>query len=52
VDVKGIPAGAKVTAHVHDYTHDLAPADFTFADGVLTLKKSDDESAAFIVEFE
>jgi len=52
VAVQGVSTGAKVTARVHDYTHDLAPADFTFKDGKLTLKKSDDESAAFLVEFE
>jgi len=52
VAVQGVPAGAKVTARVHDYTHDLAPADFTFANGQLTLRKCDDESAAFLVEFE
>jgi len=52
VAVQGVPTGAKVTARVHDYTHDLAPADFTFKDGELTLRKTDDESAAFLVEFE
>ena len=52
VDVKGIPAGAKVSARVHDYTRDLAPADFTFIGGRLTLKKADANSAAFFVTFE
>ena len=52
VDVKGVPADAKVTATVHDYTHDLAPADFAFENGKLTLRKPDCESAAFLVEFE
>ena len=52
VDEKGGPADAKVTATVHDYTRDLAPADFTFEDGRLTLRKPDLESAAFLVEFE
>lgn len=33
-------------------THDFAPAEATFADGRLTLGKSDAESAAFLVEFE
>ena len=52
IDVRGVPPGAKVTAHVHDHTHDFAPAEATFADGRLTLGKSDAESAAFLVEFE
>jgi len=52
VAVQGVPADARVTARVHDYTRDLAPADFTFKDGKLTLRKADDESAAFLVEFE
>jgi len=52
VDVAGVPAGAKVSARVHDYTRDLAPADVTFADGKLTLRKPDEESAAFLVTFE
>ena len=52
VDVKGIPDGAKITARVHDYTRDLAPADFTFIGGRLTLKKADANSAAFFVTFE
>jgi len=52
VAVQGVPAGAKATARVHDYTHNLGPADFTFADGKLTLRKADCESAAFLVEFE
>ena len=52
VDVKGVPAGAQVTAVVHDDARDTAPADFTFADGKLTLRKSDGESAAFLVTFE
>lgn len=52
VAVQGVPADAKVTARVHDFTHDLAPADFSFDAGVLTLRKSDEESAAFLVEFE
>ena len=52
VDVKGIPADAKASVRIHDYTHDCAPADFTFADGKLVLKKTDAQSAAFLVTFE
>ncbi|MBP3404715.1 MAG: hypothetical protein J6N18_01320 [Kiritimatiellae bacterium] len=52
VDMKGVPADAKVTATVHDYTRDIAPADFTFENGRLTLRKPDCESAAFLIEFE
>lgn len=52
IDVLGVPPGAKVTAHVHDHTHDFAPVEAAFADGKLTLRKSDAESAAFLVEFE
>ena len=52
VDVRGVPPDARVTARVHDETHDCAPADFTFADGRLTLRKSSRESAAFLVTFD
>lgn len=52
IDVRGVAPDAKVTAHVHDQTHDFAPTEATFADGRLTLEKSDAESAAFLVEFE
>lgn len=52
IDVRGVPPGARVTAHVHDHTHDFAPTEAVLAGGKLTLKKSDAESAAFLVEFE
>ena len=51
VAVRGVAADARVTARVHDYTHDLSPAEVEFKDGMLTLKKFDKESAAFLVEF-
>ena len=51
VNVKGIPADAKVRATVLDYTRDLQPCEVTFEDGVLKLMKDDDNSAAFFVEF-
>ncbi len=52
VNVSGVPANAVVSARVHDYTHDIAPADFSFENGRLVLRKADEESAAFLVEFE
>ncbi len=52
VDVKGIPADAKVKATVLDYTQDLASAQVIFKDGKLTIPKTDEESAAYLVEFE
>jgi len=52
VDVKGVPAGAKPKARLHDYTHDVAPLDVTFADGRLTIRKPDAESAVVVVQFE
>jgi len=52
VKVDGVPADAKVTATVHDYTRNLAPAEVSFADGLLRISKPDEESAAYVVEFE
>ena len=52
IDVKGVPAGGKVKATVLDSAHDLAPADFAFADGRLSLRKDDESSAVFLIEFE
>ena len=51
IDVKGVPAGAKVSAEMHDFAHDRAPAAFDFENGRLTLRKNDSESAAFLVSF-
>ena len=51
VDVKGVEPGAKATCTVLDYTHDLTAHPVSFADGRLTLMKSDGNSAAFLVEF-
>lgn len=51
LDIKGVPENAKVEAWVHDQTHDFAPADFRFEKGRLVLRKVDEESAAFMVEF-
>ncbi len=52
VAVKGVSAGAKVTAEVLDFARDRAAVDVTFSDGVLTLPKNGSGSAAFIVKFE
>ena len=52
VDVKGVPAGTKVSAKVHDFTHDCEPCAVRFEDGRLTLTKADANSAAFLVTFE
>ena len=52
VKVKGIDSTTKVTVKVHDYTHDLVDADFVLENDVLTLKKSDQESAAYLAVFE
>ena len=51
VEVKGVPADAKVTAWVHDYTRDFESVPVSFADGKLLLKKADANSAAFWVKF-
>ena len=52
IAVAGVPADAKVTALVHDDAHDLDPADFSFENGRLVLRKPNDESAAFLVRFQ
>ena len=50
VGVKGVTAVKACTAL--DYTRDLAAHPATLKDGQLTLEKTDDNSAAFLVEFE
>ena len=50
LDVKGV--AAVKACSVLDYTRDLAHQAATLKDGRLTLEKSDDNSAAFFVEFE
>lgn len=52
VDVKGIAPDAKVSCLLLDDKHDLVSYPATFAGGKLTLRKSDDHSAAFLVTFE
>ena len=52
IEVKGVPADAKVSAEIHDYTRDRAQAEVEFKDGKLTLTKPDEESAAWLVYFE
>jgi len=51
VEVKGVPADAKVTAWVHDYTRNLESVPVLFANGKLFIKKADANSAAFWVKF-
>ena len=51
VDVAGVDAGAKATCTLLDRTHDLTAHPVSFADGKLTLTKTDANSAAFLVEF-
>ena len=43
--------GAEVAAEVLDQEHDRTPADLDFRDGVLTLRKNQPGSAAFLVAF-
>ena len=52
VDVKGVAPDAKVSCLLLDDKHDLVSYPATFAGGKLTLRKSDDHSAAFLVTFE
>ena len=51
IEVKGVPADAKVTAWVHDYTRNFERVPVSFANGKLLIKKVDANSAAFWVEF-
>jgi hypothetical protein len=51
-DVAGVPAGAKASGLLLDYTHDLVQWPVSFKGGTLTLRKPDRNSAAFFVEFE
>ena len=51
LDVKGVPADARPSCTLLDYTHDLTPHAVSFADGRLTLVKPDTHSAAFFVAF-
>lgn len=51
VKVAGVSPDAKVTAEFLDFSHDRTPADFTFDDGVLTLKRPYTESSVFLVKF-
>ena len=52
VNVKGIPADAKVRATVLDYTRDPKKFPVALKDGVLETEKSDGNSAAGLIEFE
>ena len=52
VKVDGVKPGARVSCTVLDWTHDLEPHPATFKDGVLSLRKNDSYSAAFVVTFE
>ena len=52
VKVAGVGARARVRAVVHDGRHDVEPIAASFVGGQLMLKKSDQESAAFLVSFE
>ena len=52
VEVKGVASDANVSCRLLDYTHDLVLCPVTFAGGKLTLRKTDDYSAAFFVTFE
>ena len=51
-DVAGVPANAKASGLLLDYTHDLVPWPVSFKGRTLTLRKPDRNSAAFFVEFE
>ena len=51
VKVDGIDPKAQVACTLLDHTHDLTVGRADFRDGVLTLEKTDDSSAAFFVEF-
>ena len=52
IAVSGADAGAKVSATILDWTHDLEPHAVKFEDGKLTLRKNDSYSAAFLITFE
>ena len=52
VEAKGVAAGAAARCTILDDGHDLVPCDVEFSGGVLSLVKSDDNSAAFFVEFD
>jgi len=52
VKVAGVRPDAKVSAELLDYSHDRTPAEFTFKDGLLTLKRPYTESSVFLVRFE
>ena len=51
VDITGMPENGKPTVLMHDYTHDLAQVPAVFSDGKLLLKKTDTNSAAFLIMF-
>ena len=52
VRVTGVKSCARVTCMVLDWTHNLDPHPVTFKDGVLSLRKTDSYSAAFVVTFD
>ena len=51
IDVKGVGAEQSPEVWLHDNTHDLERIPASFADGKLVLKKSDRNSAAFLILF-
>ena len=52
IEVKGVPAGAKVSGSVLDQFSDEGVANLEFTDGRLILHKRDRNSAAFLVRFD
>ena len=51
IDVEGVAPGSKPTVWLHDYTNDLVQVPAELSDGKLLLKKTDTNSAAFLVTF-
>ena len=51
VEVDGVPADAKVSAWVHDYTRDFESIPVKFEGGKVLIKKADANSAAYLVTF-
>jgi len=51
VKVAGVQPDTPVKAWVHDFTHDFEPVPVQLLDGQIILKKSDANSAAFLVTF-
>ena len=52
VEVKGVPADARISATLLDYTHDNFPVEVQRKGDTLTFVKPDKNSAAFFVEFD